>query len=379
MKICLINNLYKPYARGGADRIAEIMLEGLKAQGHDVFAVATAPTAAFIENGNYYLKSHYQNLGKMNIFQRGISVVWDLFNIKNYFLLKKIIEKEKVELAITHNLRGIGFLPARAIKKIKHVHILHDIQLIHPSGLVLVGEEKKLSSLAVKIYYGLSKFIIASPKCVISPSAWLLNEHISRGFFRKSKTKVIPNPALVPQTIPAKKPANENFRFLYVGEIEEHKGIALLLRAFCECRKKYGNITLDIIGKGAQAALMPDTAEIRYLGWQTKAEVTEAMQNADCLVMPSLCYENSPTVMYEAAALGLPVIASRIGGASELAHYLGGVLFAAANQADLAKKMAYVIKNPQTLKSIGDNSKRKIENYSVDNYLQKLKAEIATI
>ena len=30
MKICLINNLYKPYSKGGAERVVEIIVEELK-------------------------------------------------------------------------------------------------------------------------------------------------------------------------------------------------------------------------------------------------------------------------------------------------------------------------------------------------------------
>ena len=44
MKICLINNIYKPYDRGGgSERITDIIVNGLKKAGHDVMVITTKP------------------------------------------------------------------------------------------------------------------------------------------------------------------------------------------------------------------------------------------------------------------------------------------------------------------------------------------------
>ena len=42
MKICLINNLYGEYAKGGAERVAEVIDKGLKKEGHEVFVISTS-------------------------------------------------------------------------------------------------------------------------------------------------------------------------------------------------------------------------------------------------------------------------------------------------------------------------------------------------
>lgn len=373
MKICQINNLFKPYSRGGADRIVEILHEGLRKQGHDVFVVSTqADKKAYQENGNYYLKSYYTRLAGMNGVFRAFFVLADLVSLKNYFRIKKIIKNEKVDLVITHNLRGLGFWTARALKNTKHIHVLHDIQLIHPSGLMIKDEEEKIKSIFTKLYFNLTKKILASPNFIISPSAWLLDEHIARGFFKKSKKMVLPNPAEIAERTKVHNGADGQIKFLYVGEIEKHKGVFLLIEAFLRCQKYYDNILLDVIGKGSGEADLPRIQGINYLGWKTKKEVVSAMANADCLIVPSLCYENSPTVIYEAANLGLPVIAARIGGISELAHRFGGMLFNPGEIQDLEKKMVYVIKNPQIIKIIGEVSGEKIKKYSVENYLKKI-------
>mgnify|MGYP007077492550 CR=1 FL=1 len=39
MKVCLINAIYKPYTRGGAEVLSEKIVQGLKSQGHEVFVI----------------------------------------------------------------------------------------------------------------------------------------------------------------------------------------------------------------------------------------------------------------------------------------------------------------------------------------------------
>jgi len=376
MRICLINNLFHPYSRGGTDRIVQLMQDGLIAQGHSVFVISTqSEKKSYAENGNYYLRSKFAELNKYNVFVRMLFVVFEFINLKNYFHIKKIIHKERVEAAITHNLRGVGFFSVVALRRIKHIHVLHDLQLIHPSGLMIFGQEKKIASCAAKAYAFLTRLFLSRAACVISPSKWLLQEHLSRGFFGKAKTVHIPNPARIQTGLPVKKEIGK--KFLFVGEIEEHKGVFLLLDAFFECRKDFPDARLDIIGRGSRQDEIRSGNGVNYLGWQNKGGVEAAMAGAYCLVMPSLCYENSPTVLYEAAAISLPAIIAQIGGAEELALDLGGILFLPGQKGDLAQKMSYAIKNPDLMRKIGDSSRLKINKYEIDRYIEKISSLIS--
>ena len=376
MKICLINNLYKPFSRGGADRVVEIIRNGLRERGFDVFVISTKPYfSKYINDKNYYLKSFFHYLNKIPKFIRLFYHLADFLSIKKYFQIKKILKKEKPDLIITHNFKGLGLLIFKAIKnsKIKHIHTLHDIQLIHPSGLIILGEERKQEKFFAKIYYFLVSKAINSPDLIISPSRWLMREHEKREFFKNSKKIIIPNPVSIKNNSYLKNIKDNAINFLYVGELERHKGVIFLLNAFNEFSKNK-NIKLSIIGKGSEYDKIQSikNKKITALGWKTGEQVKEVMQNADCLIVPSLCYENSPTVIYEASSLDLPVLASRIGGITEIIHYLGGALFEAGNKKDLSKKINYILKNPDFLKKTGIKAKRKINEFSVQNYIEKL-------
>jgi glycosyltransferase involved in cell wall biosynthesis len=182
MKICLINNLYKPFNRGGAEAIVEIMANQFRYDGHDIFVISTSPKKDYKINKiddirYYYLKSLYYNLNKIPIILRLFWHGWDMFDFITYYKVKHILNKENPDLVITNNLKGISYLLPKAISKlrIRHIHILHDIQLIYPSGALTYGQEYKLKHPIVKLYRVLCSLLFASTNIVISPSNWFMS------------------------------------------------------------------------------------------------------------------------------------------------------------------------------------------------------------
>jgi len=388
MKICLINNLYKPYNRGGAEQIAELQAEGLAQAGHEVFIISTKPLFAnrksqIANRKSYYLPGLYYNLNKIPKILRLLWHLVDMFDIGNYLKTKSILKKEKPDIVITHNLKGLSYLIPGAIKclKLKHIHVLHDIQLLHPSGLMLCGKEKRLDGFLAKIYISLCRYLFGSPTIIISPSKWLMKLHEEKNFFSQSRKIILPNPAPHPFDSPLldkKEVRGEIFRFLYVGQIEKHKGILFLIKSFSILCQNFGRCGFELViaGKGSKLKKVEQLAKpnkyIKFLGWKQKEETGELMKSADCLIVPSLCYENSPTVIYEAAATGLPVMAARLGGTPELIHGLGGILFKAGNEGDLMHQMKWAMEHPEFLRKIGEKSRREIKRFSLKFYIKKL-------
>lgn len=378
MKICIINNLYKPYARGGAEKVVENIVRDLYKKDHEVKIITTRPlfsSPPMHEGGTniYYIPSLYYNLNKIPKFLRFFWHIIDMFCLRSYLSVKKILKKENPDIVMTHNLKGVGYLVPRAIKflGIKHIHTLHDIQLLHPSGLMIWGEEKKLGSVFSKVYINICKFLFSSPDVVISPSKWLLDLHLENGFFQKSKNIVLPNPIVGVNINEQEETQREKiFRYLFVGQVEEHKGISFLIKSFLSLEQN--NAELVVIGDGDQFEEMKKekSDKIKFFGRKNREEVAELMAKVDCLVVPSLCYENSPTVIYEAFAVGLPVIASRIGGIPELLSESN--LFEAGDVDDLRYKMKWVRENIDELKQKASQNKQRIRELDVREYIEKL-------
>lgn len=377
MKVCLINNVFLPYTRGGADRVVRNIADGLLVSKHDVFIITTKKiNFKQAETGYrvYYIKSLFLVLDRLPKFFRLFWHMFDLFNFCAYFRIRKIIKKEKPDMIMTHNLKGLGYLIPKLAKtlKIKHIHTLHDLQLVHPSGLMFQGEEQKLDSLLSKVYFHLCAWLFQDVRQVISPSNWILKEHEKRGFFRKADKQVVPNPIKVINIKKEKTLSHDKKNFLYVGELEIHKGVLFLLEAFQDLGEE--DARLIIVGKGSLSDnvfnISKKSPRIDFLGSLDNHDVIRQMEKADCLIMPSFCYENSPTVLYEALLAGLPAIASNIGGIPEIIKQYGGILFEPKNKNDLISKIKMVIGN----KKISLNTDKAKTDFKLDEYIKKITA-----
>ncbi len=133
-------------------------------------------------------------------------------------------------------------------------------------------------------------------------------------------------------------------RFLYVGRLSPEKGVGPLLEAFA--RAAGPDAELVIAGDGPlgpqlrarAAALAP--ARIRFVGWTSPERLANLYNAADCLVLAS-SREGFPAVVGEATACGTPVLASRVGGVSELVvDGESGWLFEPGDRAALEQRLS---------------------------------------
>ena len=112
------------------------------------------------------------------------------------------------------------------------------------------------------------------------------------------------------------------FVWLAVGRFEIAKDYPNMLRGFARVRASHPEAILLLVGRGA---LQADTeafvqelglgSNVRFLG--VRDDVPELMRAADGYVMSS-AWEGMPIVLLEAAAGGLPVVSTRVGGNHEV-------------------------------------------------------------
>lgn len=327
MKIVILNNLYRPYQRGGAERIAELSAQELRDLGHQVKIISTYPKKARqVEKeiaGNYYLPSCYFHLNTKHVAARLLWQLGNLFNWRQARRINDILKKEQADIVIAHNLMGLGMLTPFVVKKNKASFLLtlHDIQLLHPSGLMFFGHEKIINAWPAKIYQTITKRLLAmGPKdtIIISPSQWLLDLHQQKEVINKFKARVLLNPLVSTTEQDTKR---ENY-FLFIGQLEWHKGVDL----FIEAAKRFPDYRFVVIGDGHYKN-ENSNHNIEFLGRQTSEQVNYHLARCQALIIPSRCYENSPTVIYEAVAQKTPVLAAALGGIPELISRWGGLLF----------------------------------------------------
>jgi glycosyltransferase involved in cell wall biosynthesis len=142
-------------------------------------------------------------------------------------------------------------------------------------------------------------------------------------------------------------------------------------------------IQLVIIGDGPGADQVARVAEeragVRFLGRRTSGEVVSAMAGARFLVFPSIWYETFGLTMIEAYAIGIPVIASKLGAMAELVHHRRtGLHFHPGDPADLVRQVDWALAHPQEWENMGRNARVEYERcYTPERNYELLMAAYA--
>lgn len=148
---------------------------------------------------------------------------------------------------------------------------------------------------------------------------------------------------------------DRRYDFIYLGLIREMKGVDVFLRAAARLERERGRpLRIAIFGTGPDEARFRSLAQdlgLAAVAWPgPSAGPGPAFATTDCLVLPSR-RESLPYVVMEAAAAGVGVIATDVGGVREIVgpDY---PLVAAEDEAALAARMAAVLDDPADAASL---------------------------
>lgn len=390
MKIGIITNLYPPFARGGAENVIVRTVGQLMAMGHDVFVITGHPkdfgTKRVLDRSSteriyrFFPRNVYFTLDdfKYRWLTRLVWHVRDALSWHGAEHVRAVLRDEQPDVVITHNLKGIGLnIPSVMVDlNIPHIHVVHDLQLIIPSGLLMFGQEK--SSWFANAAYSMYRFIcrqkFGNPDLVIFPSRYLKDVYDTHKFFLKSERIVMQNPAPNYPKNNRKGRAGGPFKLLFVGQLGAHKGLRFLLGVMSRCK---GDVRLYVAGAGPMKDEVETAAaqdkRIVFLGYTPPEELTNVFGVVDALIVPSLCYENSPTVIYESLMAGVPVVASRIGGVGELLREgETGMLFTPGDEEDLRRVIHEMDARKNEMASRREEIRASVESYALETYAKKL-------
>lgn len=204
---------------------------------------------------------------------------------------------------------------------------------------------------------------------IITPSSDIKRELMGWGV-PQSKITVIPNGVDISLFSPRRNPqsSSDHNYCLFVGQLVHRKGVKYLLYAL---RKVQSDLRCLIVGDGPLLSELRSLAKrlclddkVRFLGSVTIPRLVELYRNALFLVLPSLV-EPFGIVILEALACGTPVIATRVGGPSEIIkHGVNGFLVKPADVDELAKYMSILAENDELRKAMRRNARHTAEkNY----------------
>ncbi|MBI2906754.1 MAG: glycosyltransferase family 4 protein [Chloroflexi bacterium] len=192
---------------------------------------------------------------------------------------------------------------------------------------------------------------------VIAPSRFIAQIFTQRGL-EPSRIAHLPLGIEGPVAAPARRRPDGKLRFAYLGSLAWQKGVHIVVEAFNSIDHRvaelfiYGdeNVFPEYSAGLRQAAR---GRGIHLMGRLSRDELWTTLAQVDTLVVPSLWYENWPLVVQEAFAVGIPVIASRIGAlAEQVADGVDGLLFETGDVGDLLDKVRVIIEDRHILQHL---------------------------
>jgi glycosyltransferase involved in cell wall biosynthesis len=339
MKILVAHNRYQ--ARGGEDVVEEAEVALLEQAGHQVETLNVSNNAID------------------SVSARIATVLAVADNPEGTRMMAEAIDRVRPEVVHVHNffpLLSPAIFDVCRQKRVPAVVTLHNFRTICTGGILLRnGRLCHKCPDAGHHLWGVVHRCYRGSLLGSAASAYMIATHQHRGTWTRPGLRMIALSAFArgvfvqagfdPDMIDVKPnfmpdpgrpdPSAAREGLLYVGRLSPEKGIDVLLQAAAE-----SEAPLRIAGDGPELAALRASAprNITFLGAIARAEVLTEMSRARALVVPSLWYEGFPMVIVEAFANGTPVIASDLGGRSEIVQSgVNGALVPAAN-VDLLKQ-----------------------------------------
>ena len=387
MKICFITNLYPPNVLGGAEIIVEKMALSMLDYSHESVIITTSPDDEkhVIERDNttiYQLNTTKLYPTYRQTEAQGIKKpfwhVLDLWNNSTMDAVKEILVNENVDDIHINNYKGLSLSCFKAGRdlNIPVIYESHDFSLICPRANLINGKNtlcQKRNFICNEYVNTQRRLLNDNVDLLISPSQFMIDKFHENDFFNNVECVKIPLGVEYESRKTIK--TYDSFDITYIGTLGKHKGVDTLIKAFKEIEGE--TLRLHIIGKGYDEEefreLSHEDNRIVFHGFVNNSDILDYYKMTNVLVIPSICYDNSPLVIYESFSTGTPVIGSNIGGIPELVmDGYNGLLFEAGNVDSLKEKLVKVINDKELLKKFEENSYESLPKNSMDEMVKRI-------
>jgi len=182
-----------------------------------------------------------------------------------------------------------------------------------------------------------------------------------------SRSSVIPNG--IDQLLVPPEPLPFTFpRLLCLGRLVQQKGFDLALAALASLSERFPHVRMTIAGDGPERSqLERQIAEwhleerVDLAGWVAPDNVPALLNTATIVLMPSR-WEGLPSVALQAGMMARPVIATPVGGLSEvIVHQRTGLLVAPEDHIELAEAIASLLEEPPLAAQMGQAARRRVQ------------------
>jgi glycosyltransferase involved in cell wall biosynthesis len=362
MRILQLNNLDR--RDGGAETVTAHTGNLLRDAGHEVL---------------HFAGSHRPSQG--------------VYSLRSRRALARLLRVTKPDVAHAHNVYGrltLSVLDALDAAGVPTVLTLHDYRAVCPNGILLApdgpcrrcvegtvahavrfgclhGSRYASAVAAVEVALNRRRGAYAKADVLICPSH-TMERIVSEAGLPAGRLEVVPN-AVRASAAPRGRPPLPA-RFVFAGRLTPAKGLHTLLAA---ARRLPDGARVVVLGSGRQEAVVRRSAAgfpVEIRGAADAAEVRRELARATAVVVPSLWIENCPMAILEAGALGVPAVASDLGGMRELvADGHDGLLVPPGRPAALAGALRTLAEDPELVARLGERAwKRVWARHAPDGY-----------
>jgi glycosyltransferase involved in cell wall biosynthesis len=317
-------------------------------------------------------------------FRRRVSPVHDTMALLQTI---RLIQRHRADIVHTHTSKA-GFIGRLAANVCRVPIIIHT-----PHGHIFHG------------YYGKgrTRFFVTLERAAAKLTDRIVvltdrgaKQHLERGIGRPEQFASIPSGVDI-EALRAKTPnrnsarqqlgwKNNDFYLLGVGRLVPIKGFDLAVTAMKHVCQEVPGAHLVLLGDGPERAALEALARREQLMDRlcitgVEEEPAPYLAAADVLVAPSR-NEGMGRVIVEAMSVGLPVVASRVGGIpSVVEDGRSGRLVPPENPQELSAALVALLRNASLRREYGDGGRLRAEMFSLpvmESKLQELYREVAT-
>jgi len=368
-RILLINPEYPPLGGGGGNATRHIA-KGLARLGHKPFVLTTAwtglPETEEVDGVFIQRIAASRNDFRSISFAEGTS-----FMLRAIRTAPDLVRKWKIDATI-----AFFTLPSAPValylKRRCGVPYVLSLQV----GDLPRRDPKHGTTLEGLVHRSV-RYLWRSAVAVVANSQALTET--ARAFAPNQTVEMIPAGADVDGITPKENySAGEHVKLLYVGRLEKHKGLDVLLPALAKLSSAL-KWKLQLVGDGpewpvvaAMAARFAMIDRIELAGWQGWSNLPQIYRDADIFVLPSR-EEGMPAALLEAMASGLPTVTTRIPGTQEaVLHGETGLLTTPDDSDAMADALTQLIVDPTQWEAMGRAGRARIESfYSWTNVAEK--------
>ncbi len=382
-KILFISDSYNPNG-GGAEKVFFTLKNNLdKNKNFEIYTLSFGVRKSRAKNLLILKESG-------NVF---IRFFWRIFlNPIKYFQISNHIKKVNPDIIHLQNINKYTISILRALpKKVKVIYSVHDYGLICPTLWNVHNDLSPCSSgfnfkdcfwkhkrnyniltYLILIYFFYKRKNILQKKINLFVTATQkLSIYLNKQGFKKTK--------IVPYPVEFKNKTNYDFdkiegnSFLYGGQLEENKGLKVLLDEFILAFKKDKSLKLNIAGTGSlekelklKVTKLGLNENIKFLGW---VNLNNYYKKNKFLILPSLIQESFGLVIPESMGYYRPVIGSNRGAIPDLIkENKTGFIFNPKKKGDLANVILKASKID--IEKFGIEARKTALEYEPKNYIE---------